>query len=341
MRFSEQDKGKIAALVDQGWGARRIARHYKWKKSSVQHYVSEYKSTGKFVRKTHNSGRKRKTSAKTDRFIARSVKGTAEKRRKSSREIQNELQAGGVIISQSTIKRRLIEQGLRAHIPTKKPLLRKVNILKRLQWAKKYANWTASDWQKVLWSDESPFELIGGKKRQLVRRKSDEKYHPDCVRKTVKFGGGKLMLWGCFHSEGTGPLFRIQGTMDQKVYKNILVQKARPYLKSSNLTVFQHDNDPKHKAKSVQQYLNGKRFPANVLDWPSQSPDLNPIENLWCYLDSKVRERRIKPKNLDQLYTVLQDEWAKIDPRILRNHVLSMPERCKAVIAAKGLYTKF
>ena len=136
MRFSEQDKGKTPVLVDQSWGVRRIARHYKWKKSSVQIYVSEYKLTGKFLRRAQNSGRKRKTSSKTDRYIARSVKDLPENRRKSSREIQNELKTGGISISQSTIKRRLVKKDLGARIPAKNHLYGK-NVLKRLEWAKK------------------------------------------------------------------------------------------------------------------------------------------------------------------------------------------------------------
>ena len=61
-----------------------------------------------------------------------------------------------------------------------------------------YVHWTTSDWERVLWSDEPPFEPIGKKTRDIVIRRDDEKLHPDCVQKTVKFSGSKLMLWRFF-----------------------------------------------------------------------------------------------------------------------------------------------
>ena len=71
---------------------------------------------------------------------------------------------------------------------------------------------------------------------------------------------------------------------------------------------FQHDNDPKHTAKVVKKWLADKNI--NVLQWPSQSPDLNPIENLWRELKIRVMARR--PYNLKELELIIKDEWAKI-----------------------------
>ena len=87
--------------------------------------------------------------------------------------------------------------------------------------------------------------------------------------------------------------------------------------------------------------MRSERWPAVLMDWPAQSPDLNPIENCWHYLDSKVRKRRPQPKNLDQLYEALQEEWKNIEPSYLRKLVHSMPDRCQAVVKAKGYWTKY
>ena len=101
--------------------------------------------------------------------------------------------------------------------------------------------------------------------------------------------------------------------------------------------VFQQDNDPKHRSKKCQNFLRQQEI--KLLPWPSQSPDLNPIENLWMKLDKDCKNR--KCKNEDELFEVLKNAWENLDPKHLRALVDSMPKRCQAVIKNKGWPTKF
>jgi hypothetical protein len=78
-----------------------------------------------------------------------------------------------------------------------------------------------------------------------------------------------------------------------------------------------------------------------ILDWVAQSPNLNPIENLWNHLDYQVRKRKPLPKTKQELIEVIQEEWRKITIEMCHRLILSMPNRVKAVIKAKGGYTKY
>jgi hypothetical protein len=117
---------------------------------------------------------------------------------------------------------------------------------------------------------------------------------------------------GAFATRGVGRLYHIPGIMDAKVYVKILDNELR----ESALALFkkepwylQHDNDPKHTAHLTLDYLDDHAI--TVVPWPPQSPDLNPIDNLWSILDRKCNGR--KCKNAEELFRDLQNSWRSLD----------------------------
>ena len=128
----------------------------------------------------------------------------------------------------------------------------------------------------MLWTDESKFNRFGSDGKQYVRRPQNQELSPRYTLKTVKHGGGNVIVWASFSWCGVGPLYRTQGTMDQHMYKEILENVILPYAEENLPLVwkFQQNNDPKHTVKSVKMWFNAKKI--NVLEWPAQSPDLNP-----------------------------------------------------------------
>ena len=136
------------------------------------------------------------------------------------------------------------------------------------------------------------------------------------------------MLWGCFSAVGTEKLVRVEGKMDGAKYRNILEQNL---LRLGRGFTFQQDNDPKHTAKAELEWLKGKHV--NVLEMPSQSPDPNPIENLWS--DLKIAVNKRKASNLKDLEQFCKEEWAKIPVVRCGKLIETYPKRLGDVIDAK------
>ncbi len=135
-------------------------------------------------------------------------------------------------------------------------------------------------------------------------------------------------------SAGVGPLCFLKTNFTAPVYQEILehfmLPSADQLFKDADF-IFQQDLAPAHTAKSTKSWLNDHGV--GVLDWPANSPDPNPIENLWGIVKRKMRIKR--PKNADELKATVKETWASILPQQCHKLITSMPRRIEAVIKAK------
>ncbi len=243
---------------------------------------------------------------------------------------------GGQHVSAQTISCTLHQIGLHGCRPRTKPLLKMMHKKARKQFAKDKQTKDMDYWNHILWSDETKINVFGSDGVKLVWRQPGEEYKDKCVLRTVKHGGGCVMIWGCMSTAGTGELQFIEGSVNANMYCDKLKQSMIPSLRRlGSRAVFQHENDPKRTSKTTIALL--KKLRAKVMDWPNMSPDLNPIEHLWGILKRKVKERKVS--NIHQLRDVVKEEWKRTPVTTCGALVNSMPKRVKAVLEYNGGHT--
>ncbi|KAI2645658.1 Transposable element Tc1 transposase [Labeo rohita] len=286
-------------------------------------------SVSKEAKGRKRCGRKKCTSNRDNRTLERIVKQNPFK---NVGEIHKEWTAAGVSASRTTTHRRMQDMGFSCHIPCVKPLLNNRQRQKCLAWAKDKKDWTAAEWSKVMFSDESKFCISFGNQGPRVWRKTGQAQNSCRLRSSVKFPQS-VMVWGAMSSAGVGPLCFLRSKVNAAVYQDVLehfMLPAADQLYGDADFIFQQD-------LATSTWFNDHGIP--VLNWPANSPDLNLIENLWGIVKRKMRYAR--PNNAEELKATIRATWALITPEQCHRLIDSMPRRIAAVIQAKGASTKY
>ena len=303
-----------------------IARLSKIPVRTVRYNIAKIEKYGTMNHRG-GSGRTRKIkhedSIAIGQWIRRNKEITAE-------EITDKLKSNrNLTVSKWTVRRQLHRMGYKSVLPLATPMLTPEHKERRVRWVKAHIN---DDWNRTVFSDESCFQLF----RNTVRRWSK---FPQQEWKRIPKNRQKVMVWGAFSIKGQISCHSFRRTMDGPYYvqilENNLLDEARAQF--GRRWRFQLDNDPKHTSNIARQFLD-QQVPETI-DWPSNSPDVNPTENLWSIIERNVEKR--KPSNIDELEEFIHEEWENIDLSTLMNLVFSMKSRCLALIESKGERIKY
>lgn len=337
-KLSHDKTTDLQGAIGLNQSSRKICKRFSVGKSTVNRYANKLNPD----RQRAKGGRPSIDLGRTGRYLSRDIVSGLYK---TAKEAHVHLCDLGFRMSYQSCINQLKRLGFHAAIKKKKPLLSARHRQRRLAWAKSHENWTTDDWRRVIFSDETKINIWGsdGCKYYWVRpgdRMMD--HHLDL---TVKHGGGSLMMWGCITSQGPGYACQIyDGTMKAVDYQGILGTALKDTMEYYGLDwdrcYFQHDGDPKHRARSTTEYME-KNGITVLEDWPAQSPDLNPIEHIWHHLKLKLSTYEKKAKGVHELWERVEKEWETFDENTCRRYIDSMPARIKAVIDAKGGHTSF
>jgi transposase len=169
--------------------------------------------------------------------------------------------------------------------------------------------------------------------------KKNDQMNPECLEPTFKSGQSLTSIWGAFYGTSKIPIFLLEsgGTKAvnyiNQVYKGRLVDTLASIDPHRQLLLME-DNAPSHTAKVTKAFRVQNNI-RKLEDWPPQSPDLNPIKNLWKIIKTNI-QTNYQPKSIPEMKEAIQQAWDNIPAQTLRNLLRSMPSRMEAVIKANG-----
>lgn len=327
-------RARAWAFHQSGFSERSIAARLGISKNAVHNAVLLFTSTGSFKGR-RIPGRPVMTTKADDRQIKRIIRSNPFA---SAEAVKNRMAVAGVNLSASTVRRRLFNSNLRSYSAALKPRLTNDMKAKRLAFAIKFRDWGVDEWKTVMWSDETMIEQFNQRRRK-VRRPKGQRYNEKYTVQSVKHPE-TIMIWGCFSWQGRGGIEFIEKNqrMNSEKYIDILGRKLVLFLNIHGCTTFMQDKAPCHTSKATMAWMKQKKI--TVLDWPGNSPDLNPIEHLWNILKIKVHQKA--PSSIPELKEAVKVVWAQeVTEDLCQRLVESMPRRLEAVIKSRGGIVKY
>lgn len=342
--FDPVEKAKIKVMYEDGLSTAEIALKLNRSQRGIQRVVKQVKDlpiTASPPGAKKRSGRVRTITAGQEKALKIYVRANPFT---TARKIKRDV-PGWENVSVRHIQRVLTcRLGFKNCKAAMKPKVTEAMRTKRLEFAKKYSSWTADQWMSVMFSDESLFRAYDSSDQRVWREEGSDRSDPELTTPTLKHGP-QVMIWGAFSGNGgRGSLYFLEEkqTMNTDRYIEVIHDHLSRIMVTHRADYFLHDGAPCHAAKRTKEVLN--EYGIRTIDWPGNSPDLNPIENLWSIMKRKLKygEEKKEITSRPMLVEAIKNMWLfDIPPELYANLARSMPARLQAVIKNHGYPTKY
>ena len=328
LEISEKQKGTIDAFKMEGYGIREMARKTGIPRSTISDYCNSKSLSCQNIAKT-KPGRKQILNKKDERAITRAVNN------QPINSVKQFYATFPVKLHYETLLKTTNKLGITRVKKFKMHKITPTQKKNRLKWCSKNLK---TDWTKYLFSDETYLEVAeNGTQYVLMMRGQPIKSWQ--IQQKDKFPD-KILIWGLIHSTGGGRVIVSKGTIRKEGYVQIIKRGVKSFINNNSMSdwVFMQDGASAHTAAISMEKLDKSGI--DYCDWPSSSPDLNPIEYIWKLLKDHLGQKGI-PKDEAELCGWVEELWDPLCELYCPSLYDSMPRRVTSVIKAKGGHTKY